>query len=325
MLKQLTFAGRLVSAVALLILLVACIGTAPAPQENQTPKESGVQKGDLVTINYELFFDNGTLVDSNKPELVDTLIGSDYVRGFAKGPYSFVLGQSGKVKGFDEVIMGMTDGQTKEQITIEPSEPEITLLVNKTQAFRREIVIPRLQSFPISSYDRIFNKRPIVGDIVQNKTLQFKYQIVNVTDKYAIGKIMAKEGDAYTLQSTYWPSKVLKVADEDILFFQVPEDNQTAPTPFGNATVRVHGSSYSLNYNPELGKIYNYSRTPDQIAIAEPFIVTEITNDSFTLKRFGLLTDKRLKLNVELVSHVPDVKEIRNESMIKSAEVKVQN
>ncbi len=323
MLKQLTFAGRLVSAVALLILLVACIGVAPTPEENKTQTVSGVQKGDLVTVNFELYFDNGTLVDSNKPELIEGLIGSPYVRGFAKGPYSFVLGQSGKVKGFDDAIIGMSDGETKEQ-AIEPSEPEITLLVNKTQSFRREIVIPRLQSFPISSYDRIFNKRPIVGDIVQNKTLQFKYQIVNVTDKYAIGKIMAKEGDTYTLQSTYWPSKVLKVADEDILFFQVPEDNQTAPTPFGNATVRVHGSSYSLNYNPELGKVYNYSRTPDQIAIAEPFIVTEITNDSFTLKRFGLLSDKKLKLKVELVSHVSDVKEVRNQSVVKSATVTTQ-
>lgn len=323
MLKQLTFAGRLVSAAALLILLVACIGIAPAPTENITPTEQGVQKGDLVTVNFELYFDNGTLVDSNKPELIEGLVGSPYVRGFAKGPYSFVLGQSGKVKGFDEVIIGMTDGQTKEQ-SIEPSEPEITLLVNKTQTFRREIVIPRLQSFPISSYDKIFNKRPIVGDIVQNKTLQFKYQIVNITEKYAIGKIMAKEGDAYTLQSTYWPSKVLKVADEDILFFQVPEDNQTAPTPFGDATVRVHGSSYSLNYNPEMGKVYNYSRTPDQIAIAEPFIVTEIANDSFTLKRFGLLSDKKLKLKVELLSHISDVKEVRNTSVIKSATVTAQ-
>jgi len=308
---------------ALLILLAACVGTAPAPQENQTPTEIGVQKGDLVTINFELYFDNGTLVDTNKPELIEELIGSPYVRGFAKGPYTFVLGQSGKVKGFDEVIVGMTDGQTKEQ-SIEPSEPEITLLVNKTQTFRREIVIPRLQGFPISSYDKIFNKRPIIGDIVQNKTLQFKYQIVNITDKYAIGKILAKEGDAYTLQGTYWPSKVLKVANEDILFFQVPEDNQTAPTPFGNATVRTHGSSYSLVYNPELGKVYNYSRTPDQVAISEPFIVTEITDDSFILKRFGLLTDKKLKLNVELLSHVPDVKEIRNKSVIKGATVKIQ-
>lgn len=322
MLKQLTFAGRLVSAAALLILLVACTGVAPTLQENKTVVQ-GVQKGDLVTVNFELYFDNGTLVDSNNPELIEGLVGSPYVRGFAKGPYTFVLGQSGKVKGFDEVIVGMNDGEIKEQ-TIEPSEPEITLLVNKTQSFRREIVIPRLQSFPISSYDRIFNKRPIIGDVVQNKTLQFKYQIINITDKYAIGKILAKEGDAYTLQGTYWPSKVLKVAGEDILFFQVPEDNQTAPTPFGEATVRVHGSSYSLNYHPELGKVYNYSRTPDQIAISEPFIVTEISEDSFTLKRFGLLSDKRLKLKVELLSHIPDVKEVRNQSSIKSATVTAQ-
>lgn len=323
MLKQLTFAGRLVSAAALLVLLIGCIGVVPTPTENITPTETGVQKGDLVTVNFELYFDNGTLVDSNKPELIEELIGSPYVRGFAKGPYTFVLGQSGKVKGFDEVVVGMSDGQTKEQ-PIEPTEPEITLLVNKTQTFRREIVIPRMQGFPISSYDKIFNKRPIVGDIVQNKTLQFKYQIVNVTEKYAIGKIMAKEGEEYTLQSTYWPSKILKIADEDILFFQVPKDNQTAPTPFGNATVRVHGSSYSLNYHPEMGKVYNYSRTPNQVAISEPFIVTEISDDSFTLKRFGLLTDKKLKLKVELLSHVPDVKEVRNTSVIKSATVTPQ-
>lgn len=314
MLKQLTFAGRLVNALIALLILAACTSIAP-PQEqinNTTNETIGVQLGDLVTINYELYFENGTLADTNNPELLPTLNGSDYVRGFAKGPYTFVLGQSGKVQGFDEAILGMQNGETKESI-IEPSHPEITLSINNTQSHRRQITIPRLQSFPISSYDRIFGKRPVKGDIVQNKTLQFRYQIVNITDKYAIGKILAKEGEEYTLQNTYWPSQIIKIAEEDILFFQEPKDNQTVPSPFGTAIITVQGSLFNITFQPELGMVFNYtSAIGQQSGITEPYRVTEVNDDNFVIKRYGLLSDKRLTLKATMIEHTPDVKKVKD-------------
>jgi len=315
MLKQLTFAGRLVSAIAVLLILAACTSVAP-PQDNTTitNETSGVQLGDLVTINYDLYFENGTLADTNNPELLASLNGSDYVRGFAKGPYTFVLGQSGKVKGFDEVILGMEDGETKESV-IEPSHAEITLAINKTQGFKRQIVIPRLQSFPISAYDKIFGKRPIKGDIVQNKTLQFKYQIINVTEKYAIGKILAKEGEEYTLQNTYWPSQIIKVANEDILFFQEPKDNQTVPSPFGPAIVNVQGSTFNITFQPEIGMVLNYTSTiGEQSGLTEPYKIVEVNEDNFIIKRYGLLSDKRLTLKATLIEHTPNVKKVKDNS-----------
>lgn len=325
MLKQSTFEGQLASALLILIFLAACTPNILPSQETQNNtlpdkvlETAGAKFGDLVTINYELYFENGTLADTNKPELLDQLNNSPYVRGFIKGPFNFILGQSGKPAGFDEAIIGMQIGQTKEE-TIEPSQSEITLAVNKTQGYKRQIFIPRLQSFPLSSYDKLFGKRPFKGDIVQNKTFAFKYQIVNITEKYAIGKILAKEGEEYTLPSTYWPSQVIKVAEEDILFFQEPKNGQEVPSPFGNATITVQGSAFNVTFHPKVGQIYNYTRGIGGMAgLTEPFIVTEVLDDSFIIKRFGLLTDKKLKLKAEFVSNTPDAKEVRpkNEKLV---------
>ena len=276
--------------------------------ENITP---GASLGDLITINFVLSLENGTIVDTNNAELAEKYGITNYV----KGPYTFILGQSGKVPGFDEALLGIREGEHKETF-IEPSEQEAILEVNKTRIMHRMITINRKQSFPLKSFETMFQKPPILGDIVFNKELAFKYQVVNITENHVITDIFAKEGEEYTLPNTEWKSKVAIVAEEDIMFYQDPEENQTLITPFGTAVVNLTKSRIILNFKPELNKIFNKSvemAGTQGFTISQLFQVIEIHDDYFVIKRVGLLTDKRLKLVADATSITKGVKEVKQD------------
>jgi hypothetical protein len=311
---------------ALIILAVIAIGALlflftkpPAvtpPVEKVTPENitPGASLGDMVTINFVLSLENGTVVDTNNAQLAEQY----GITNFVKGPYTFILGQSGKVAGFDEALLGMREGDHRETF-IEPTEQEIVLNVNKTRIMNRMITINRKQSFPLKSFETMFKKPPIKGDLVFNNELAFKYQVINVTEDKVIANIYAKEGEEYTLPNTEWKSKVALVSEEDILFYQDPKENQTLITPFGTAAINLTKSRIILNFEPELNKIFNKSieiAGTQGFSIPQSFQVIEIHDDYFTIKRVGLLTDKRLKLVADLTSMTKDVKEVRQKRPI---------
>lgn len=291
---------------------------APAPPEkNETIKpnvtlEEGASFGDLLTINYVLYFENGTVADTNNVKLAEEAGLINYV----KGNFKFILGQSGKVKGFDEAITGMNENDPREVI-IEPSEPVIILKVNRTRIVNRFVYIPRHQAFPQSAFKGLFKQEAILGDVVFNKELQFRYQVVNITEKHVIAKIIIKEGEVYRLQNTEWDSKAVKVADKDIMFYQIPKENQTVSAPFGTSTISLTGSRIYFRFDPVLNRIFDRSLDlGGGFGLPQQFQVTEISEDDFTIKRYGLLTDKRLKFSVDLLEIVPDVKKVKQSKSI---------
>jgi len=278
------------------------------PQEEITP---GASLGDMITINYVLTLENGTVADTNNPELAKQYGITNYV----KGVYTFILGESGKVTGFDEALLGVREGDHKETF-IEPTEEVVEITVNRTRIINRMISINRKQHFPLESFETMFKKPPIRGDIIFSKELAFKYQIINLTEDKVIAKIVAKEREEYTLPNTEWKSKVAQVAEEDILFYQSPEENQTLITPFGTAIVNLTKSRIILNFQPELHKIFNKSvefAGTQGFTIPQSYQVVKINDDSFVLRRVGLLTDKRLKLVADIVRITPGVKKVKQD------------
>lgn len=304
----------LFGAIAVIALIVLFSRTpAPTPEENKTA-ETGAQFGDLITINYALTLENGTIVDTNDPALAK----EHDVRNYVKGPYTFILGQSGKVEGFDEALVGMELGESIET-AIEPTEPEIILNLSKRRSLRRFLTIPLYQRIPRTTYQVLFNKEPRINDVVRNDSLKFKYQIVNMTNTTVLAKMLVKEGETYTLESTYWPSKVAKITNQDVLFYQMPEENQTVPSPFGPATINLTKSTLIINFQPELNRVFNHSVDMGAgMSIPQQFQVVEIGDTYFTIKRYGLLTDKQLALHAELLNLTENVKKVRTEKIAKT-------
>src|SRR5574342_723250 len=295
----------------LLLLLAACV--VPPPVEENitlTPAPEGTTFGDLVSINYVLLLENGTVVDTN-----DAALAEQYgIKNYVKGPFTFVLGQSGKVKGFDDALLGMQEGEHKES-TIEPSEKVITFEVNKTKAVNRFITINRKQVFPLTAFERHFGKKPVKNDVVKSADFVFKYKVLNVTNESVITDMVLKEGESYVLPNTYWNSSVVKLAEEDVMFYQQPEENQTIDAPFGTAVINMTKSRMFINFQPELNRVFNKSiEIGGGFVIPQQFQVTKINDDGFIITRYGLLTDKRLKLKADLITRVKDVKKVKQTS-----------
>ncbi len=278
--------------------------------ENETEnvtETKGITYGDLVAINFVLYLENGTVADTNDVAVAE----KNKLLNYHKGPFVFILGQSGKVTGFDEALLGMEEGEHRETM-IEPSEKEVKLTVGKTKALRRFVTINKIQAFPVASYNTFFKKQPVVGDIVKSEAFAFKYKVVNMTNKSIITEIYAKEGEEYVLPNTEWKSAVVKVAEEDIMFYQMPEENQTLETPFGRATINFTKSIMFINFQPELNKVFNKSIEMGRgFSIPQSFQVVEVHENEFVIQRYGTLTDKRLKLVADLLSITKGVKEVK--------------
>ncbi|RMD58634.1 hypothetical protein D6825_00180 [Candidatus Woesearchaeota archaeon] len=277
-------------------------------QQTLEQAERGAQFGDLVEINYELRLENGTLADTNNAELAR----KEGLKTYVGGPYKFILGQSGKVTGFDQVIKGMEVGSHREA-RIEPTEKEIKIKLNRTQTLPRLVILPLHQKFPVKKYTELFSKPPVIGDVVSSPLLLFKYRVVNKTNESVLAKIIIKEGEKYTLENHQWPSVVLRVSENDAALFQNPKPNMTIETPFGTARVHPLRSRIVLEHEPELNKIFDKTiKINTGFSVPQKFRVTEIDEDTFTIKRHGLLTDKRLLLSVDMLNITKAVKDVKS-------------
>src|SRR3989344_5291684 len=156
----------------LLLVLIACL---PQDKPDDIPLDLSniAEKGDLAAVNFVLRFDNMTIVDTNDPELAE----ENDVKNYVKGEYVFIVGQSGKVAGFDQAIVGMKIGEKRDSVIV-PSEEEIIITLNKTQGMKRSIQRPLKRTFKLSSYNELFGKPPVIGDIIFNEKFPFRYQVL---------------------------------------------------------------------------------------------------------------------------------------------------
>lgn len=281
--------------------------------ENKTIEPSGAQLGDLLKINFVLTLENGTVVDTNDPMLAQ----ENNLRNYVKGPYTFILGQSGKVKGFDSALIGLDAGETGDFI-IEPSEPELYINLTREKEYDRFVPVPKLQRIKIDQFIERYGAEPAIGKSYSapNKTLPVK--VLNMTEKTVLAELMVREKQEYYLHDDKWPSQVATITEEDILFYQKPLDGQIIDTPFGPAEVDVNNKTYLLRFNPELHGFVNHSVQTGGIYLIQQFQIIEITKDYFTIKRYGVLADKRLNLHAEVLERVENVKTVRNESKLQT-------
>ncbi|PIN75698.1 hypothetical protein COV18_02515 [Candidatus Woesearchaeota archaeon CG10_big_fil_rev_8_21_14_0_10_37_12] len=303
--------------VVFLILIVAAtvlLTTKSADNIVDIPEpileETGVQYGDLITIKYILSLENGTVVDTTDEQLAQ----QHSVQTYPKGEYAFILGQSGKLKTFDEAIKGLSAEHGKKTIILEPIEHEIILDLDRTQHVERTVSYLRNQRFSITDFEKFFGKKPTIGAIVKSNELPFTYKVVNMSESKVLAYIInVKEGQTYTFPKMDWPSKILKIAEQDMLIYHTPKEGQVIETLFGNATVHLDTKMIFLYQYPEFGMIFEKAiELPGQTgAIPQKFQIIDVQKNTFRVKRYGSLADKRLTLEVELLEVVEDVKEVK--------------
>jgi len=267
--------------------------------------ETAIRKGDLVSANYVLSLEDGTVVDTNNAELAK----KSGLKNYATGPYKFIVDQSNKIKSFDETFMGKHSGENG-TVSLSPLEPEQKSRIPREQTFKRNIRIPIYRRFSLESFENIFKKPPIVRDLAFSNDIPFKYQIVNVTDSSVYAKMLANTGDEVTLEGTYWSSIVLTNFEKEILLRQNPEDNQEITTQFGNAVVHVYLGYFNLTYYPELGAVVNHSvqSVNGQYSSLFEYEIREVNEHDFVLRRYNYLPQEKLVFEYEILDVIKSVK-----------------
>jgi hypothetical protein len=279
--------------------------------EPVAPKEiTGAQKGDLVAIDFVLTMANGSVVDTNDPA-----VAREYnITTFSKGPFRFILGQSGKVKGFDEAIAGAELGQNFTRI-IAPSELVVKYVINRTRHIPRNLGISRYQGFSAKSFEKTFGKKPVLGDIVSNPRFSWPYKIVNMSNpEVVVCDAFVTEGKTYKLPSLEWNSTLMVIAHNDLMFRHNPKDGMIIHTELGEATVHPGLGVLNITYKAKAGDVFKYA--PDnqkgaEIAVPHAFAVTESDDTAFVLTRINYLPQETLVLKAVLTEWTKDVKEVK--------------
>ena len=273
-----------------------------------TDKSKIAEKGDLLTINYVLKLDNGKIVDTNNAEVAKEA----ELQTYTKGPFKFILGQSNKIKTFDEAIDGLELGENK-TIMLQPLEPVLIFKINMSDSRPRRILHPRIKTFKKAEYAETFQEPALPNNIVSNiDKYPWPFKIMNVTDKYVVTQIQIRPGDSVTIPGLAWKSQAMRLDKRVIEFVQNPQIGLIFDTPYGTAEItNTTMSKIFFDHTPEQGKLLKQRMTSGKKqGMTFNFEVLDIRTDEFVIRRTDYLPQELMNLQVEVLELQKGVKDI---------------
>ena len=298
--------GFLILAVIVLILAGLWYFQGERPPEEkppEVPEEPGVQDRELVAINYVLALPNGTVVDTNN----ETLAKKWGITNYVKGPFRFIVGQSGKVKGFDEAIIGMQLDTERKKI-IPPSENVLKYTQNLTRQVSRNQNFPRYVPIRLKRFKEQFGREPVINDVIVHPSMPWPIKVINMTERNVGVEALAEEGKMYTIPGSEWKSLLLVKRSRDLFFRHNPEEGQIITTEYGKARVSLEVGRLNLTYLVEKDDIITYRAGIKGLTeLIQEFQIIEITDKDFTFRRINYLPQETLVLIAELVEWEPDI------------------
>ncbi len=303
--------------IVLVILIILGIVFVFAPKEKQksrlvyeknltqTPKEippDAVHPGELITINFELSIpeEDGKIIDTNNGELAR----KSGLKTFTDGKLQMIVGKSGKVKGFDNALIGLKVGETKELI-IPPSEPKTIYTIDKTREFARNQQVPKKQVFSKANFEKLFGKNHKVNDIVTNAKFPWKYQVINISKSNVGAQAIVDVNQEFVLPGLQWKSRVLNVDDYSFMVRHNPTAGQLMATGLGPAKINLTVGKIVINYDVVQGQLVNYSKEVMGIKSTHLFKVSKVEDKTLTLVRDDNPAEKTLQLKVTVLSRLP--------------------
>lgn len=276
-------------------------------EENITKEipPDGAHLGDLVVIDYVISLpqEKNKVIDTNNEELA-----KQYgLKTFTNGPFRMIVGKSGKVKGFDQTILGMRAGETREQIIL-PSEPPTQQILNKTQSFARNQPLPKFYGFTLPSFEKLFKRQPRINDVVSNQKFPWPFKVTNITKEGVILEVQIKEGQEITLPGLSWKSQIIVVKKQDFMVRHNPKEGQTIKTELGQGIVTLSSGRIFVTNQLEEGQLINYSRQAAGISTTRIFKVLSILGDRVVIQRDDNPAEKKLTLKVTLLDRTPTQK-----------------
>ncbi len=269
---------------------------------------TAAQRGDHVVINFTLKAEDGTVVDTNNPELARTA----GLMTYTTGPYQLIIGKSGKIQGFDEALIGMHAGETK-NTAIKPSQQPTQVLINKTRVQYKNQPIPRITVMQLPKFVELFKQQPKQNTTVSHPTIPYPLLVLNVTKKSVGLSAQVKEGQTIQLTGLPWNSTVIGAYEKLFTVRHNPKTGMLLDTPFGKAVITANNTYYTITYATNKGQYVNYSINPDTkgtvmsnkingFVVPHLFKVVDVDNDYILIRREDNLAEKKLTLEVAMLA-----------------------
>ncbi len=138
----------------IIVLLIGILGLGYFYIQDHPTKI--IKQGDTVSVDYVGTLENGEIFDTNILEEAKKTKFYDEKRSYT--PLTFKIGNHEVVTGFEEAVLGMKKGQSKE-VTLPPEKAygsvNPTLLLKN---FQRETTVPRHQILSKTTFKQILKK-----------------------------------------------------------------------------------------------------------------------------------------------------------------------
>ncbi len=254
---------------------------------------------------------DGTVVDTNNATLAQAYNLSTYI----KGPFRFVVGQSNKLIGFDNAIIGMELGKTMTRL-IPASEPVLVLTKDLTRRVVRNQPFPRFRDLSEQKFTKAFNKKPIIGDVVVHEDQPFSFKVIDFTNGTVRIEPNVQERQHLTLPGYEWESEVLYKTHDDVVFRHNPKPGQIITTEFGPARVDLEPGILNITYLVSLDQELTYHATVQGTgSMPYQFRITSLTDKDFTLTRINYLPQENLFLTARILEWTPDAKKSKSKNV----------
>jgi FKBP-type peptidyl-prolyl cis-trans isomerase 2 len=268
---------RLLSLLLLLVLLIAC--TAPV-----------VKRGDYVLVTYTGRYMNGTIFDTNDPKLVGEIQAP--ASHFTSLPV--LVGASQVVPGFENALIGMKEGSTKNVIIKATDayggyDPTRAVTVPKRILFPREVHIQRTVVTPAADFMQKMGVAAVLpGTVFETQNFEYNVTAVNATDITLY--IVAPTKEPVNLEGAAWNSTLVDTTSKTLVYMHLVSDNRTYMTQYGPTTSHLNASHILLTSNFAVGQEYN---TPDGVGR-----VTTETENTITIDFNHMLAGQNLNFTI---------------------------
>jgi peptidylprolyl isomerase len=267
-----------------------------------------VEIGDTVQVDYTGKLPDGTVFDTSDPEVAKS--AGLYQEGRPYQPLPVVMGAQSVIKGFEDGLLGMEEGESK-TLTIAPEDgygptdptkidvvPQLDdIPATQTFEFEREINVSAVQ------FNMTFGTDYEVGDIVPIPDSPINITILEIGETVKFSYNM-EVGDRLEGGETMWVDEIIEVNSTHIVMrhdVEVGDIIQFPDKPWNSTVLEVTESNITLQHNPILDTtaympkqtMYGLQKVPVQVHFDE----TDIIEDSN-----HFLAGKTLTFEVEVIA-----------------------
>ncbi len=215
-----------------------------------------VKVGDLVSVNYIVTLEDGTVYDTTYEALSkeEGIYNPDRVYG----PVNFTVGSGRMIEGLEEGVVGMKEGETRTLVI--PAEKAYGP-VNESLIEHLPIVeeMPYKHSFPrrittsLSEFEQWFGKNHTVGESLFVPSAGYNISPLCMNATHVTVSYELKEGDVFRSSKGNWNLIVLEVDDENITVAPDFSEGDTIQIYkyFWNSTVtNITDDVITITHNP---------------------------------------------------------------------------